>query len=347
MKLATYTGPSGPELGVVVEEEIISVSSHGLEGRRIDSMQDYLRDLPHNRKIVEEWASTKAGTGIALRDTKLLSPVQRPPMLLDCSVAPRHLWQGSTTMFARSLPRPIAAVARPFIGPISRRVLARRLDGEMLYYKGRTTSVVGTGATIPWPAYTAYLDIEPELAIVVGDIDLGASPEQVAARIGGYTILNDVSARDVQLREMMGTGLAATKDMENGNVLGPVLVTPDEFGDPLDRDVRVTTDLGRVWTGTTADYTHDPVDVVTAIAERQHLEAGTVIGMGTVADTCGLERDEWIEPGESIWIEIAGIGTLHQSIGFPAIAPPTRWQSRTGLAISPSQSASTGQLGNS
>ncbi|WP_067889400.1 fumarylacetoacetate hydrolase family protein [Nocardia vaccinii] len=328
MKLASFHNGSHVALGEVRDDTITEIRIETSDGMVVNSMQSYLETLPLSRELVEEQHRHDTRDGTPLRDATLLSPIPHPPMLLDCSVAPRHLRQAAVTLLSRSMPRPIAVLAGPLIRPTVSWALARQAHGRVLYYKARTTSVVGDSAVIPWPAYTAYLDIEPELAVVVGEVPLGTPPSLVAERIAGYTIFNDVSARDVQLREMIGGGPAASKDMDNGNVLGPWLVTADEFGDPLDHPVHVTTDRGRAWHGTTADYSHDPITVIAELAERQHLSAGTVIGMGTVADTCGLERDEWIEPGEHIAITIDGIGTLHQQIGIPAQPPTSPWASR-------------------
>lgn len=72
----------------------------------------------------------------------------------------------------------------------------------------------------------------------------------------------------------------------------------------------------------------DPVDVLVALAERQSLHPGTVVGMGTVPDTCGLDRDEWLEPGADVAITFERIGTLRQRLGAPAALPRTRWSPR-------------------
>ena len=91
-------------------------------------------------------------------------------------------------------------------------------------------TIVGDGVIVPWPAYTSRLDIEPELPVVYGN------PQQPVA---GYSIFNDVSARDVQAPEFVG-GFCLTKDMAKGNQLGPYLVTADEVGDPYQLGVTVT-----------------------------------------------------------------------------------------------------------
>ncbi len=209
-------------------------------------------------------------------------------------------------------------------------MLAKQV-GAVSYYKGRISSVVGTGTVVPWPRYSSYLDIEPDLAVVVGEIPFGASRRLAAERIAGYTVFCDISARDVQLAEMFGFGPTASKDMDCGNVLGPWLVTPDEIDDVRGLSVEVATDRGRVWRGSTAEYLLDPIDVIVALATRQSLAAGSVIGMGTVPGCCGLDRDEWLDPGERIIITVAGLGALHLSFGVPDGPVESGWESRPNI----------------
>lgn len=339
MRIASYsTAEATDRLGVIVGEtsgsddrsglRIVDVDISGLDGTRINSSSSYVAGFPESADAVAAWHDGSKNKGVPLSSVTLASPIPRPTAFMDCSAAPRHLQQASVTLFARSAPGLLRPIVAPIVDFASKRVLSRALDDNVLYAKGRTSSFVGDGAVVPWPDYTSFLDVEPELAIIMGAVPLGADAETVAAAVIGYTILNDVSARDVQLAEMVGGGLAASKDMDNGNVLGPWLVTPDDLPDPLGQDVTVTTDRGRRWVGTTADYSMSPVELVTALARKQSIAAGTVIGMGTVADTCGLERDEWIDPGESVAISFSGIGTLNQTLGPAPDLNTRRWGGR-------------------
>lgn len=335
LKLASFssaqTGP-GTRLGVVTsdsagDERLIPVDLTLPDGRRITDMSGWIAAHPDGADALTTWLDTEPES-IPLSGAMLETPLSPVAALMDAGAAPRHLRQAAVTLFSRSLPAPIRPVARPVINAVAGRVLGKALSEEALYDQRRPSSVTGSGVEIPWPPYTSFVDIEPELAIVVADVPLGADERTAAAQIVGYTVYNDVSARDVQLKEMVGAGMALSKDMDSGNVLGPWLVTPDEVPDPLDLAVTVTTDQGRRWVGTTADYSMSPAELVSALARHQSLTAGTVIGMGTVADTCGLERDEWLEPGESVTIEIAGIGALHQRLGTTDTLDTRRWGGR-------------------
>lgn len=331
MKLVSYATEHEPDrLGLVVDHDsVLPVAATLGDGVAVTSSRVYVRSFPDSRDAVEAWrAAADPATGVPLVSLRCNSPVHEPPAIMDCSVAPRHLSQAAQVLVARSAPERLRRPVRRAMRVLGPRLAAGAQSGGVLHSNRRPTNTVGDGATVPWPAYTSFLDIEPELAIVVGDLALGAGRAEVEAAVIGYVIYNDVSARDVQLREMRSGVMGAAKDMDAGSVLGPFLVTPDEIADPLALDVTVTTSRGRRWTGTTRDYEMSPVDLLLALVARQSLTAGTIVGMGTIPDTCGLERDEWLEPGEGIDIAITGLGVLHQSFGHPARLDTRRWGGR-------------------
>ncbi len=329
MKLATWIEPDGSErFGPVLDDGVLDVSALDRAGGAVGGVEDHLRDLPASHARLEQLLAETPPRDLArctrpTSSVRLMAPIPRPAAILDCGLTPRHLANSSAVLLRRSLPRPLGAVS----GAIARRVLRRPMPG-VRYYKGNRTSVSGPDDTVPWPPFSAYLDIEPELAVVTGALPIGADRATAAAAVAGYTIFNDVSARDVQLAEMLFTGPATSKDLDHGNGLGPWLVTPDELGDPRRLDVQVAVAGRPAWRGSTAEYSMDPVDVLVALAERQSLPAGTVVGMGTVPDTCGLDRDEWLEPGTEFAITFEGIGTLRQRFGEPAALPRTSWAGR-------------------
>ncbi len=192
-----------------------------------------------------------------------------------------------------------------------------------MYYKGNHLEIIGHGDEVGWPAYTSYLDIEPELAFVTGNH---------AQKIAGYLIFNDASARDVQFPEMTGLGPSRSKDFERGNGLGPFIVTPDEVPDPLSLDVTVDISGRMTWKGHTSQYTVTPEKVVDFLETVYPVKPGMVIGMGTVPGCAGLDTDQWIVPGDSIDITFTGLGTLNQKI--PSQLPklqPSSWGIRKDL----------------
>jgi len=183
------------------------------------------------------------------------------------------------------------------------------------YYKGMPDTVIGPGEEIPWPPFTDRLDHELELAAIIGRRGKDVPRARALDHVFGYTIWNDVSARDVQTRELpIGMGPAKAKDWDGSNVLGPCIVTADEV-DPsnLHMSVRVN---GEVWgEDTTAHMHHRLEDLISYASQAQTLYPGEVFGSGTAAGGSGLELDRWLEEGDLVEMEIEGIGTLRNRIG--------------------------------
>lgn len=186
---------------------------------------------------------------------------------------------------------------------------------QPIYYKGNRRSVIGPNETVQWPAYTDKLDYELEFAVVIGKQGRDISKETAHEYIAGYTIFNDISARDIIPKEVsMNLGPAKGKDFDRGNVLGPWLVTPDELdATNLDMEARIN---GEVWSrGNTSDMFHKFPDIIAYISQGETLYPGDVIGSGTVANGCGDEMERWIKPGDVVELEVEGLGVLRSTIG--------------------------------
>jgi 2-keto-4-pentenoate hydratase/2-oxohepta-3-ene-1,7-dioic acid hydratase in catechol pathway len=187
------------------------------------------------------------------------------------------------------------------------------------YYKGLPDTVIGPGEQIPWPSYTAKLDHELELAAVIGLPGRDIAATDALEHVFGYTIWNDLSARDVQARELpIGMGPCKSKDWDGSNVLGPCVVTADEI-DPHDVELTVRVN-GERWGGdnTSAMY-HSFEDMIAYASQGLTLHAGEVLGSGTATGGSGLELDRWIQPGDVIEMEAEGVGLLSNQVG-PRIA---------------------------
>ena len=175
-----------------------------------------------------------------------------------------------------------------------------------VFYFTNPGAVYGDGDDIPKPADTARMDYELELACVIG---ADGRPE-------GFTIMNDFSARDLQMKEM-SVGLGPAKGKDFATALGPVLVSPDEL--PSDLDMRAIARVnGEVRTDSRTGAIHHSWEQLIAAAARNTpgLIAGEVIGSGTVGGGCILEHDDgrWLQAGDEIELEIEGIGVLRNRI---------------------------------
>lgn len=182
------------------------------------------------------------------------------------------------------------------------------------YYKGLPETVIGPGDEVPWPAYTAKLDHELELAAVIGRSGKDISEGSALEHVFGYTIWNDMSARDVQTRELpVGMGPSKAKDWDGSNILGPCIVTADEIN-PHDVDLEVRIN-GERWGGDNTKAMHHTFEAMIAYSSQAlTLRAGEVLGSGTATGGSGLELDRWLQPGDTIEMEASGIGILRNTI---------------------------------
>lgn len=184
-----------------------------------------------------------------------------------------------------------------------------------VYYKGDPGSVVHPGETVGWPSYTEEFDYELEVAAVVGRRGRDIPSSDAAEYIFGYTIFNDFSARDIQRKErVVGLGPAKAKDFANG--FGPFLVTADEV-DTGDARMEARVEGERWSEGNLGDMYHSFPELVEHASMDVTLYPGDVLGSGTVPTGCGPEVGKWVEPGDTIELEVEGIGTLTHRVGTP------------------------------
>jgi 2-keto-4-pentenoate hydratase/2-oxohepta-3-ene-1,7-dioic acid hydratase in catechol pathway len=187
-----------------------------------------------------------------------------------------------------------------------------------VYYKGATAGFIGHEEDILWPSYTDLLDYELELGMVVGLDGYNIKAKDAHKHIFGFTILNDISARDIQRKEMtVRLGPAKAKDF--CSIMGPVIVTADEF-DTVDPDLLMTAKVnGKEWSrGRSGDSHFSWGQMLEHASRDEWVLAGDFFGSGTVGTGCGLELDQWIKSGDIIELEIEKIGKLVNKVGSKA-----------------------------
>jgi 2-keto-4-pentenoate hydratase/2-oxohepta-3-ene-1,7-dioic acid hydratase in catechol pathway len=189
------------------------------------------------------------------------------------------------------------------------------------FYVANHTSVLADGQPMWWPSHTRFLDFELELACVLARPIADATPEEALDAVGGWFVLNDWSARDVQAddarRNVFGP---VVKSKTFANSIGCDVLTADALPDWTQATGRVRVD-GEVWCdGSAAGPQHDLGAMLAYCSAGEKLDAGDVLSMGTLPGCCGLELDRWITPGQTVELEIDGIGTLRNTID-PAAAP--------------------------
>jgi 2-keto-4-pentenoate hydratase/2-oxohepta-3-ene-1,7-dioic acid hydratase in catechol pathway len=185
---------------------------------------------------------------------------------------------------------------------------------QPLYYMGNHLTIATDGDAIAIPPYSRALDYELELGFVLAKPLLDAGPEACEAAIGGFVVLNDFSARDVQLEEM-ASGFGPQKSKHFASAISKVLVTADEIL-PRWRDLkgRVCLNGALIAEPTTAGAKWSLGEAIAHACRGEQLHAGELFGSGTLPGGSGIETGHLLKAGDVIEIAIDGIDTLSNTI---------------------------------
>jgi fumarylacetoacetate (FAA) hydrolase len=215
-----------------------------------------------------------------LDEVRLLAPVRRPPAVRDFYAFEQHVRN------VRRSEVPVEWYEIP------------------VFYFSNPAAIYGPDEDVPYPDGSEALDYELEVAAVIG----------ADGAIGGFTAMNDWSARDLQRRELK-VGLGPSKGKDFATSLGPVVVTPDELGDlRLEMVARVNGEERS--RGNLGDMYHSWEAIVAHAAQNTELRSGDVLGSGTVGTGCILEHgdERWLQRGDEVELEVEGIGVLRNRI---------------------------------
>jgi len=172
-----------------------------------------------------------------------------------------------------------------------------------------SSSVIATGDTIRWSsALTSQVDWEGELAVIIGKSGRNIKPENAYEHVFGYSVANDVSARDLQENDGQW---ARAKGMDTFCPFGPVIVTRDEIADPHDLILTTTVNGEQVQQANTSLMIHKIPDLIAYISQAFKLESGDVILTGTPAGVGkGMKPPCFLKTGDVVAVNISGIGTI-------------------------------------
>mgnify|MGYP001122967351 CR=1 FL=1 len=227
-------------------------------------------------------------------EVKLLAPVPRPNTIRDFSTFVEH--QRRVTLKKQAVKIPDVFFEVP------------------VYWKANPDNTIGPEDDIYWPSYSEKLDYELEFGLYISRQGKNIPVEDAEDYIAGYTIFNDISARDQQEKEMVMTfGPAKGKDFDHSKVFGPCLVTPDEFSN-IGNLMRASVN-GELWSESTTDgmiWTF--AQMIAYVSQSETLYPGDFLASGTCPTGCGLELDRWIQPGDVIELEVDGIGKLQNKV---------------------------------
>ena len=185
---------------------------------------------------------------------------------------------------------------------------------QPLYYFGNHLNFVTSGDDIHSPAYTHALDYELELGAILAKPLLNATPEEAKKAIGGYVVLNDLSARDVQMAEMR-SGFGPQKAKHFLNAMSQIVVTTDEVNDRIEQlQASVTIDGTNCANCTTSNMQYSLGEAIAYASKNEQLHPGELFGSGTLPGGCGMENGHWLQSGNVLTLKIDGVGELTNRI---------------------------------
>ena len=274
MKLVTFSDASGiARAGVLTDNSIVDISS------RFRSVLSIIHGGGEALDAANQLAST-ASSRIPLDEVKLLAPLQEPPRIFCVGLNYRdHAVESK--MEIPKVPTVFLKLASALIGP---------------------------SAAIELPSISSQPDYEAEFACVIGKGGSRIAREDWQEHVFGYTILNDVSARDIQLATTQWT---LGKSFNTFAPLGPAVVTKDEIADPHELDVKLAIDGEVLQHSNTRELIFKLPDLITYISSITPLQAGDIISTGTPAGVgLGRSPQRWLRSGETVTIEVSGLGAL-------------------------------------
>lgn len=311
MKLVTFIAASGdahigaigPDANTIVDFTASDPSPH---------FRDMLALIDGGPKALDAARALRenARSVVVSAAQRLLAPVPEPRQMRDCLCFEKHLRQARASRLLREDPSSNITPADIKVADVWYK--------QPIYYKCNRFSVVGPEADVEWPSYSTMLDYEMEFCIFTGKGGKNIARDKAREHIFGYSIFNDVSARDAQAEEMTGMlGPAKGKDFDTGNVIGPWLVTADEVADPYNLSMTVRVNGVQRSSGNSGEMHHKFEDILAHVSKHETIRAGEFFGSGTVGGGCALEIGGFLEVGDVVELEVTGLGVLRNKIVAP------------------------------
>jgi len=316
MRIVTYQHNQASNLGLIVNEKIHSLSSIAI------TMNEFLQmgeDAMGKAKELEESITNdhSNSVGISLFDSKLLAPVPSPPSCRDAYAFRQHVATARRNRGVGMIPE---------------------FDQFPIFYFTNHNAILGpTDDILCMPDHMQKLDFELEAAIVIGKKGRNIKAKDADDYIAGYLIMNDMSARALQMEEMkLNLGPAKGKDF--CTIIGPYLVTKDELeskkvvtaeghkGDTYSLNMKCWVNGDLLSEGNMKDMNWTFAEIVERCAYGADILPGDVIGSGTVGTGCLLELNGshklenpdyepvWLKDGDIIEMEIEGLGKIKNKV---------------------------------
>lgn len=303
-KLVTYRAVQGPRSGVVVGEEVFDVAE--LTGRSsYATMLDVLNDWEAMQTFLNKSAATaKEGKikAIPLGQAKLLAPVLYPSAIF-CAGANYvdHMREMAAIQKIDPEPDPRSMGLKPW------------------HFIKTSRTVVETQSTIRLPAYSKMVDWEAELAAVIGRPAKNVSVDKALDYVAGYTVANDLSARDFTTRPQISStspfkyDWVSHKNFDGACPTGPWIVPAKEIPNPQSLGIKLWVNDVLKQDSHTSKMIFSVADQIAHLSTRITLHPGDLILTGTPAGV-GLARQEFLKSGDVVRAWIEGIGTLSNTL---------------------------------
>jgi 2-keto-4-pentenoate hydratase/2-oxohepta-3-ene-1,7-dioic acid hydratase in catechol pathway len=188
-----------------------------------------------------------------------------------------------------------------------------KVPEQPFFFAKMPSAVIATGEPILHPGSRHHVDWEVELAVIIGKPVKRNTPEdKVMPCIAGYTILNDVSARDVQFKDQQ---ITLGKNFDTFAPMGPMMVTADELVSPEDTKLMAMVNNKLMQDGTTRDWIFPLRKLISALSHVMTLEPGDVVSTGTPSGVGAFRKPQvYLKPGDTVSLEVQGIGQLENPV---------------------------------
>jgi len=279
MKLVTFATENGPRLGLLQENHVIDLNEAS-DGRLPADVLTFLQQGQPAMQLAREIGHS-AAADLPLSEVTLLAPVPAPSKVVAIGL----------NYMDHCREQNIEPPKMPII------------------FAKFPSAVVGPGAAVRWdPALTRQVDYEVELAVVMGRTTRRVPAAEALDYVAGYTVCNDVSARDLQFGDRQWV---RGKSLDTFCPLGPWLVTKDEIPDPHDLSLRCTVNGEILQDSTTAEMIFGVPQLIEFISRAFSLLPGDVIATGT-PDGVGVFRSPqvFLKDGDVVTVEVEGLGEL-------------------------------------
>jgi 2-keto-4-pentenoate hydratase/2-oxohepta-3-ene-1,7-dioic acid hydratase in catechol pathway len=298
-KLVTYPSPTGPRAGIVIGEAIFDVAE--ATGRpAYVTMGDVLQDWPSAQAALKTAATALAGksSGLPLRSTRLLTPVPTPSGIF-CAGAnfTDHMLEMAKVQNIAPEPEPHSVGLNPW------------------HFIKAMHCLAPPDSTVKLPPYSKMVDWEAELTAVIGRPARNVPIERALDYVAGYTIANDLSARDLTKRPPVSDtspfkfDWLGQKNFDDGCPVGPWIVPADDIPDPQNLALKLWVNDVIKQDSHTSKMIFTLAEQIAHLSTMITLRPGDLILTGTAAGV-GLARKEFLKPGDVVRIWIEKIGTL-------------------------------------